>query len=165
MIADFQPLFQFLAEMTAAHRGGGSRRVGSRVARSHYLLAETANDGIQPRTLLATSRPLIIGQISPAPANGISTPGTVRAMPPAPKYAVEETRSSYKVNLRLTLRRISAADLGPYVCLSTNSLGRADGTVRLSADSAIEPEFKWKLIITQSSEKNFEMSIRTVCCK
>ncbi|XP_018913118.2 lachesin isoform X1 [Bemisia tabaci] len=49
-----------------------------------------------------------------------------------PKYAVEETRSSYKVNLRLTLRRISAADLGPYVCLSTNSLGRADGTVRLS---------------------------------
>ncbi|CAH0388661.1 unnamed protein product [Bemisia tabaci] len=43
---------------------------------------------------------------------------------------------------------------GPWAVLGPNA---AD-----TPDSAIEPEFKWKLIITQSSEKNFEMSIRTV---
>ncbi|XP_049766338.1 lachesin-like [Schistocerca cancellata] len=47
------------------------------------------------------------------------------------KHHVEEERFSYKVHLRLTIRNITAKDLGTYTCVSTNSLGHNDGTVRL----------------------------------
>ncbi|XP_063215990.1 lachesin-like [Bacillus rossius redtenbacheri] len=47
------------------------------------------------------------------------------------KHVLDETRSAYKVVLKLTLLRFGRADVGTYTCVSTNSLGRADGTVRL----------------------------------
>ncbi|XP_065222027.1 lachesin-like [Planococcus citri] len=47
------------------------------------------------------------------------------------KHNVEESRNSYKVHLKLTVRQLMESDLGTYMCVATNSLGRADGTVRV----------------------------------
>jgi len=48
-----------------------------------------------------------------------------------------ENRTSYKVHLKLTINKFSQGDLGTYMCVSTNSLGHADGTVRLYGESTI----------------------------
>lgn len=50
---------------------------------------------------------------------------------PRPKYGITEQRSGYKGTMRLTVRAFSSADVGTYHCVSTNSLGRAEGTLRL----------------------------------
>ncbi|XP_046400586.1 lachesin-like [Ischnura elegans] len=47
------------------------------------------------------------------------------------KHIIQEEKTSYKVHLRLTIRSFNKRDIGTYTCVSTNSLGRADGTVRL----------------------------------
>jgi hypothetical protein len=47
------------------------------------------------------------------------------------KHSIVENRTSYKVHLKLTINQFSRRDLGIYMCVSTNSLGHADGTVRL----------------------------------
>ncbi|XP_071450055.1 protein amalgam-like [Hetaerina americana] len=47
------------------------------------------------------------------------------------KHIIEEDKNSYKVHLKLTIRTFNKRDIGTYTCVSTNSLGRADGTVRL----------------------------------
>ncbi|PNF33875.1 hypothetical protein B7P43_G06730 [Cryptotermes secundus] len=47
------------------------------------------------------------------------------------KHSIVENRTSYKVHLKLTVNQLSRRDLGVYMCVSTNSLGHADGTVRL----------------------------------
>ncbi|GFG28149.1 hypothetical protein Cfor_08243, partial [Coptotermes formosanus] len=47
------------------------------------------------------------------------------------KHSIVENRTSYKVHLKLTINQFSRGDLGTYMCVSTNSLGHADGTVRL----------------------------------
>lgn len=51
--------------------------------------------------------------------------------PNRPKYGITEQRTSYKGVMRLTIRSFSSADVGTYHCVSTNSLGRAEGTLRL----------------------------------
>ncbi|XP_035774559.1 lachesin-like [Anopheles albimanus] len=48
-----------------------------------------------------------------------------------PKYGIGEERHGFRTNMRLVVRSFSAADVGTYHCVSTNSLGRADGTMRL----------------------------------
>ncbi|XP_055294810.1 lachesin [Sitodiplosis mosellana] len=48
-----------------------------------------------------------------------------------PKYGITEQRTGYKGIMRLTIRSFSANDVGTYHCVSTNSLGRAEGTLRL----------------------------------
>lgn len=48
-----------------------------------------------------------------------------------PKYGITEQRTGYKGIMRLTIRSFSSADVGTYHCVSTNSLGRAEGTLRL----------------------------------
>lgn len=48
-----------------------------------------------------------------------------------PKYGISEQRTGYKGVMRLTVRAFSSADVGTYHCVSTNSLGRAEGTLRL----------------------------------
>jgi hypothetical protein len=50
---------------------------------------------------------------------------------PRAKHSIVENRTSYKVHLKLTINQFSRRDLGIYMCVSTNSLGHADGTVRL----------------------------------
>ncbi|KAL1502646.1 hypothetical protein ABEB36_007760 [Hypothenemus hampei] len=57
------------------------------------------------------------------------------------KYSIREDRSAYKVYMWLVIRLFSQADIGTYNCVSTNSLGRAEGTLRLYGtlgDSAIQ---------------------------
>ncbi|XP_014256804.1 lachesin-like isoform X2 [Cimex lectularius] len=47
------------------------------------------------------------------------------------KYQVRENRSNYKVFMWLVIRAFSSSDIGTYNCISTNSLGKAEGTLRL----------------------------------
>ncbi|XP_021921564.1 lachesin-like isoform X1 [Zootermopsis nevadensis] len=48
-----------------------------------------------------------------------------------PKYSIRENRSTYKVFMWLMIRSFGRSDIGTYNCVSTNSLGRAEGTLRL----------------------------------
>ncbi|XP_069677292.1 lachesin-like [Periplaneta americana] len=48
-----------------------------------------------------------------------------------PKYSIRENRSAYKVFMWLVIRSFGRTDIGTYNCVSTNSLGRAEGTLRL----------------------------------
>lgn len=54
-----------------------------------------------------------------------------------PKYGITEQKSGYKGIMRLTIRSFSPTDVGTYHCVSTNSLGRAEGTLRLYGKSQI----------------------------
>ncbi|XP_066251861.1 lachesin-like [Euwallacea similis] len=47
------------------------------------------------------------------------------------KYQIQENRSGYKVVMWLVIRSFAEADVGTYNCVSTNSLGKAEGTLRL----------------------------------
>jgi neurotrimin len=51
------------------------------------------------------------------------------------KYTIREERSGYKVFMWLVIRQFSSNDIGTYNCVSTNSLGRAEGTLRLYGQS------------------------------
>ncbi|XP_055635372.1 lachesin-like isoform X2 [Toxorhynchites rutilus septentrionalis] len=48
-----------------------------------------------------------------------------------PKYGITEEQHGFRTNMRLVVRYFSPNDVGTYHCVSTNSLGRADGTMRL----------------------------------
>jgi hypothetical protein len=52
-----------------------------------------------------------------------------------PKYSIRENRSAYKVFMWLMIRSFGRSDIGTYNCVSTNSLGRAEGTLRLYGES------------------------------
>ncbi|KAJ9589542.1 hypothetical protein L9F63_017251, partial [Diploptera punctata] len=58
------------------------------------------------------------------------------------KHSIVENRTSYKVHLKLTINHFSRRDLGTYMCVSTNSLGHADGTVRLYVNTRIHSHKK-----------------------
>lgn len=47
------------------------------------------------------------------------------------KYTVREERSGYKVLMQLLIKGFTEQDVSSYKCVSTNSLGKADGSVRL----------------------------------
>nr|XP_022900206.1 lachesin-like [Onthophagus taurus] len=47
------------------------------------------------------------------------------------KYYIREDKNSYKVFMWMTIVRFSEDDIGTYNCISTNSLGKAEGTLRL----------------------------------
>jgi hypothetical protein len=48
-----------------------------------------------------------------------------------PKYGITEQRVGYRGVIRLLVRSFSPSDVGTYHCVSANSLGRAEGTLRL----------------------------------
>ncbi|XP_075979509.1 limbic system-associated membrane protein-like [Anticarsia gemmatalis] len=48
-----------------------------------------------------------------------------------PKYTITEEKISYQVTMWLTIRQFSRSDIGTYNCVSTNSLGKSEGTLRL----------------------------------
>jgi hypothetical protein len=48
-----------------------------------------------------------------------------------PKYGITENRSGYRGTMRLIVRNFAQSDVGTYHCVSTNSLGKAEGTLRL----------------------------------
>lgn len=52
-----------------------------------------------------------------------------------PKYSVREERTGYTVLMWLLIKKFTDRDVGSYKCVSTNSLGKADGTLRLYGKS------------------------------
>lgn len=48
-----------------------------------------------------------------------------------PKYTITEEKISYQVTMWLTIRQFARSDIGTYNCVSTNSLGKSEGTLRL----------------------------------
>lgn len=47
------------------------------------------------------------------------------------KYSIKETKTGYKTHMVLTIRNIQKKDMSTYFCISTNSLGKAEGPIRL----------------------------------
>jgi neurotrimin len=48
------------------------------------------------------------------------------------RYAMSETENSlYAVQMILVIRKLHKADMGGYKCISKNSIGDAEGTIRL----------------------------------
>jgi hypothetical protein len=39
--------------------------------------------------------------------------------------------NAYKVHMKLTIRSVGPTDFGPYKCVSKNSLGDTDGSIKL----------------------------------
>ncbi|XP_065223044.1 lachesin [Planococcus citri] len=66
------------------------------------------------------------------------------------KYNVREKRSNYIVHMWLLVRNFNETDVGTYACISTNSIGRAEGTIRL-----------YDLSETSQSQKSRSDSSRT----
>lgn len=53
------------------------------------------------------------------------------------KYQMTEINSSaYSVQMRLVIRNIQRSDLGGYKCISKNSIGDAEGNIRLYGKSS-----------------------------
>lgn len=48
-----------------------------------------------------------------------------------PQYNVEEQKFTYKIEVTLTIDNFSREDIGVYTCVSTNSLGLKESTVRV----------------------------------
>ncbi|KAJ6636197.1 Lachesin [Pseudolycoriella hygida] len=50
-----------------------------------------------------------------------------------PKYAITDKRTGYKGYMKLVIKSFAITDVGTYHCVSTNSLGKAEGTIRVYA--------------------------------
>ncbi|XP_012274846.1 lachesin-like [Orussus abietinus] len=51
----------------------------------------------------------------------------------SPKYILNEVKTKYTVQMSLVIKKFTKDDESSYKCVSTNSLGKADGTIRLYA--------------------------------
>lgn len=47
------------------------------------------------------------------------------------KYEPVLLDNAYKVHMKLTIRSVGASDFGTYKCVSKNSLGETDGSIKL----------------------------------
>ncbi|XP_014216945.1 opioid-binding protein/cell adhesion molecule homolog [Copidosoma floridanum] len=52
-------------------------------------------------------------------------------VPQGGKYETSVHDSTYKVHMKLTIRNVDASDFGSFKCVSRNSLGDTDGTIKL----------------------------------
>lgn len=50
---------------------------------------------------------------------------------PSKKYATADAENSYRIHMRLTIRDLGLSDFGNYKCISKNSLGETEGSIRL----------------------------------
>ncbi|GBP52068.1 Lachesin [Eumeta japonica] len=50
---------------------------------------------------------------------------------PTKKYAINTEENSYRAHMKLTVRNLQSADFGNYRCISKNSLGETEGSIRL----------------------------------
>ncbi|KAJ9583249.1 hypothetical protein L9F63_022406, partial [Diploptera punctata] len=50
---------------------------------------------------------------------------------PTKKYGTETTENSYRAHMKLTIRDLRDRDFGNYRCISKNSLGETEGSIRL----------------------------------
>ena len=54
-------------------------------------------------------------------------------------FVISEKKDAYKLTLTLTIKKFSEDDVGTYTCISTNSLGRKQGTSRLYSKFTNKP--------------------------
>ncbi|XP_048513864.1 lachesin-like isoform X2 [Athalia rosae] len=47
------------------------------------------------------------------------------------KYSINTTENSYRAEMRLTIKNLQSGDFGNYRCISKNSLGETEGSIRL----------------------------------
>ncbi|XP_050541937.1 lachesin-like isoform X2 [Daktulosphaira vitifoliae] len=47
------------------------------------------------------------------------------------KYVTSDTENSYRIHMKLTIKDLSQSDFGNYKCISKNSLGETEGSIRL----------------------------------
>lgn len=47
------------------------------------------------------------------------------------KYVTDVTENSYRAHMRLTIKNLHSKDFGNYRCISKNSLGETEGSIRL----------------------------------
>ncbi|CAG9784789.1 unnamed protein product [Diatraea saccharalis] len=50
---------------------------------------------------------------------------------PTKKYAITTEENSYRAHMKLTVRNLQTGDFGNYRCISKNSLGETEGSIRL----------------------------------
>lgn len=50
---------------------------------------------------------------------------------PSKKHGTETAENSYRAHMKLTVRNLQAEDFGNYRCVSKNSLGETEGSIRL----------------------------------
>jgi hypothetical protein len=50
---------------------------------------------------------------------------------PSKKYGTDTTENSYRAHMKLTIRDLGDKDFGNYRCISKNSLGETEGSIRL----------------------------------
>ncbi|KAL0891797.1 hypothetical protein ABMA27_015063 [Loxostege sticticalis] len=50
---------------------------------------------------------------------------------PTKKYAINTEENSYRAHMKLTVRNLQSGDFGNYRCISKNSLGETEGSIRL----------------------------------
>jgi hypothetical protein len=63
------------------------------------------------------------------------------------KYHIEEERVGYKVSMLLQIRNFGEEDAGVYMCTSTNSLGKIEGSIRLYQIGIQYTQYKSERII------------------
>uniref|UniRef100_T1ICA6 Ig-like domain-containing protein n=1 Tax=Rhodnius prolixus TaxID=13249 RepID=T1ICA6_RHOPR len=50
---------------------------------------------------------------------------------PTKKYLTKSQDNSYRTHMKLTVRNLTSRDFGSYRCISKNSLGETEGSIRL----------------------------------
>ncbi|KAF5281313.1 hypothetical protein FQR65_LT14774 [Abscondita terminalis] len=53
------------------------------------------------------------------------------------KHSISEERQGYRVSMTLIIRNVLRRDIGTYSCVATNSLGKANGTIRLYESTSV----------------------------
>ncbi|XP_013140583.1 PREDICTED: limbic system-associated membrane protein-like [Papilio polytes] len=91
-----------------------------------------------------------------------------------PKYTIREEKTSYKVSMWLTIKQFSKSDIGTYNCISTNSLGKSEGTLRLYEIKLNSPseDFNNQISVAGGltevakamSEDQSSKPLLTICC-
>ncbi|KYN10990.1 Lachesin, partial [Trachymyrmex cornetzi] len=67
------------------------------------------------------------------------------------KYATNIMENSYRAHMRLTIRNLTASDFGSYRCISKNSLGETEGSIRLYRRPSTPPPVKRLTTVWPSS--------------
>lgn len=47
------------------------------------------------------------------------------------KYTITTIENKYKIDMQLTIKNLQSADYGSYRCVSKNSLGETEGSIRI----------------------------------
>lgn len=58
---------------------------------------------------------------------------------PSKKYTTADAENSYRIHMRLTIKDLGLSDFGNYKCISKNSLGETEGSIRLYGQCPLLP--------------------------